>query len=205
MLRDPVSLNTERKSVPAPGITHRAYAVPHELKSHLLLELLRQGSAKSVLAFTRTKHRANRLGDLLGRQGGGWGRNRSQAQRMEALVGFKRGQFRVLVATDIAARGIDVEALDLVVNFHVPHLPEDYIHRVGRTARVAATGEAYTFVSPDEEGNLRAIERHLGKSLPRHQVPGFNYARRPAERLEVPLSERIAALRARKGEGRGAG
>jgi ATP-dependent RNA helicase RhlE len=121
---------------------------------------------------------------------------------MEALVGFKRGQFRVLVATDIAARGIDVEALDLVVNFDVPHLPEDYIHRVGRTARVAATGEAYTLVSPDEEGNLRAIERHLGKPLPRHQVPGFNYARRPAERLEIPLAERIAAIRARRGEAR---
>ena len=203
MLRDPVFLNTERKSAPAPGITHRAYPVPHELKSHLLLELLRQGSAKSVLAFTRTKHRANRLADFLAREGVACARihgNRSQAQRMEALVGFKRGQFRVLVATDIAARGIDVEALDLVVNFDVPHLPEDYIHRVGRTARVAATGEAYTLVSPDEEGGLRAIERHLGKSLPRHQVPGFNYARRPAERLEVPLAERIAAIRARKVE-----
>jgi ATP-dependent RNA helicase RhlE len=201
LLQDPVFLNIERKSAPAVGITHRAYPVPHELKSHLLLELLRQGSAKSVLAFTRTKHRANRLADFLTRQGVSCARihgNRSQAQRMEALVGFKRGQFRVLVATDIAARGIDVEALGLVVNFDVPHLPEEYIHRVGRTARAEATGEAYTFVSPDEEGDLRAIERHLGKPLPRHQVPGFDYARRPAENLEVPLAQRIAAIRTRK-------
>lgn len=157
------------------------------MKSHLLLELLRQGSAKSVLTFTRTKHRDNRPADFLARQGVSCARshgNRSQAQRMEALVGFKRGQFRVLVATDIAARGIDVEALGLVVNFDVPHLPEDYIHRVGRTARAEATGEAYSLVSPDEEGDLRTIERHLGKPLPRRRVSGFDYARRPAEKRE---------------------
>jgi ATP-dependent RNA helicase RhlE len=106
------------------------------------------------------------------------------------------------VATDIAARGIDVEALGLVVNFDVPHLPEDYIHRVGRTARLEATGDAYTFVSPEEEGSLRAIERHLGKRLPRHTVAGFDYATRSAERLEIPLAERIAAIRVRKAEER---
>ncbi|MBP1780100.1 MAG: putative ATP-dependent helicase with P-loop hydrolase domain (rhlE) [candidate division NC10 bacterium] len=173
MLANPVALNIERKSAPAVGVTHTIYPVSHDLKSHLLLELLRQGSPKSVLAFTRTKHRANRLADFLERRGVSCARihgNRSQAQRTEALAGFKRGHFRVLVATDIAARGIDVEALGLVVNFDVPHLPEDYIHRVGRTARVEATGDAYTFVSPDEEGELRAIERHIGKRLPRQQV-----------------------------------
>jgi ATP-dependent RNA helicase RhlE len=201
MLENPVALNIERKSAPAAGITHTVYPVPHELKSHLLLALLRQGTAKSVLAFTRTKHRANRLADFLERNGVSCARihgNRSQAQRTEALVGFKKGHVRVLVATDIAARGIDVEALGLVVNFDVPHLPEDYIHRVGRTARADATGDAYTFVSSDEEGELRAIERHVGKRLPRQQVVGFDYTRRPAERLEVPLAERIAAIRARK-------
>ena len=119
-------------------------------------------------------------------------------QRTEALAGFKKGRFRVLVATDIAARGFDVEELGLVVNFDVPHVPEDYIHRVGRTARAEATGDAFTFVSPEEEGELRAIERHIGKRLPRQQVAGFDYAKRPAERLEVPLAERIAAIRARK-------
>ena len=201
MLENPVALNIERKSAPAAGITQTAYPVPHELKSHLLLELLRNGAAASVLAFTRTKHRADRLADFLERHGVPCGRihgNRSQAQRTEALAGFKQGRFRVLVATDIAARGIDVEDLSLVVNFDVPHLPEDYIHRVGRTARAEARGDAYTFVSPDEEGDLRAIERHIGKRLPRRQVTGFDYTKRPAERLEVPLAERMAAIRARK-------
>ncbi len=201
LLQDPVALNVARKSAPAAGITHTVYPVPHELKSHLLVELLRQGTARSVLAFTRTKHRANRVADFLERRGIACGRihgNRSQAQRTEALVGFKKGRFRVLVATDIAARGIDVEALALVVNFDVPHLPEDYIHRVGRTARVAATGDAYTFVSPDEEAALRAIERHLGKRLPRQKVAGFDYDQRPGERLEIPLTDRIAGIRARR-------
>jgi len=205
MLEKPVALNIERKSAPATGITHTVYPVPHELKSHLLLEILRQDAARSVLAFTRTKHRANRLADFLERHGVACARihgNRSQVQRTEALAGFKRGRVRVLVATDIAARGIDVEALGLVVNFDVPHLPDDYIHRVGRTARAEATGEAYTFVSPEEEGDLRAIERHMGKALPRQKVAGFDYQKRPAERLEIPLAERIAAIRARKAEER---
>ncbi|HYL80148.1 MAG TPA: DEAD/DEAH box helicase [Candidatus Acidoferrum sp.] len=205
MLENPVALNVERKSAPAAGITHTIYPVPHELKSHLLLELLKQGAARSILAFTRTKHRANRLADFLERHGIACARihgNRSQAQRTEALAGFKKGQFRVLVATDIAARGIDVEALGLVVNFDVPHLPEDYIHRVGRTARVEATGDAFTFVSPDEEAGLRAIERHIGKRLPRQKVAGFDYEKRPAERLEIPLAERIASIRARKADER---
>ena len=205
LLEDPVALNIERPSAPAPGITHAVYPVPHELKSHLLLALLRQGAPRSVLAFTRTKHRANRLADFLERHGIACARihgNRSQAQRTDALAGFKNGRFPVLVATDIAARGIDVEALGLVVNFDAPHLPEDYIHRVGRTARVEATGEAYTFVSPDEEEGLRAIERHMGKRLPRHKVAGFDYEKRPTERLEIPLAERIAAIRAQKAEAR---
>ena len=208
LLENPVALNIERKSAPPVGITHTVYPVPHELKSHLLLALLRQGPPRSVLAFTRTKHRADRLADFLERHGIACARihgNRSQAQRTEAMAGFKKGRVPVLVATDIAARGIDVEALGLVVNFDMPHLPEDYIHRVGRTARVEATGDAYTFVSPEEEGSLRAIERHLGKRLPRHTVSGFDYSKRPAERLEVPLTQRIAAIRARKAEDRARG
>jgi ATP-dependent RNA helicase RhlE len=205
MLRDPVRLNIERKSAPATGITHAAYPVPHELKSTLFLELVRSSPSKHVLAFTRTKHRADRLADFLEKHGVTCARihgNRSQAQRTEALAGFKRGRCRVLVATDIAARGIDVEALGLVVNFDVPNLPEDYIHRVGRTGRKDATGDAYTLVSPNEEGNLRAIERAIGTRLPRQKVQGFNYTTTPTEHFEVPLAERIAAIRARKTEER---
>jgi ATP-dependent RNA helicase RhlE len=205
MLHEPAALNIERKSSPAEGITHMAYPVPHELKSKLLLELLKSKEAKSVLAFTRTKHRANRLADFLEKRGVPVGRihgSRSQAQRTEAMSGFKKGKFRVLVATDIAARGIDVEELGLVVNFDVPGLPEDYIHRVGRTARADAKGDAFTFVSPNEEGDLRGIERHIGQRIPRQKVSGFDYDSKPEEQFEVPLAERIAAIRARKAEER---
>jgi ATP-dependent RNA helicase RhlE len=128
--------------------------------------------------------------------------NRSQAQRTEALEGFKSGRYKCLVATDIVARGIDVEQLEHVVNFDVPHLPEDYIHRVGRTARAEATGDAFTLVSPEEEQDLAAIERAIGKRLPRVVVPGFDYASKPQQRFEVPIAERIAEIRARKAEER---
>ena len=106
------------------------------------------------------------------------------------------------MATDIVARGIDVEQLEHVVNFDVPHVPEDYIHRVGRTARADATGDAFTFVSPEEEQDLAAIERAIGKRLPRVVVAGFDYASKPQQRFEVPIAERIAEIRARKAEER---
>ena len=151
--------------------------------------------------FTRTKHRANRLSEALVNQGVKAERihgNRSQAQRTAALEGFKSGRFPVLVATDIAARGIDVDALGHVVNFDVPQVPEDYIHRVGRTGRAEATGEAFTLVSPDEEPLLRDIERAIGRRLPRVTVPDFDYTARPKGKLEVPLAQRIAEIRQRK-------
>jgi ATP-dependent RNA helicase RhlE len=128
--------------------------------------------------------------------------NRSQAQRTQALEGFKGGKHRVLVATDIAARGLDIEALGHVVNFDVPKVPEDYIHRVGRTARAEAVGDAFTFVAPEEEPDLQRIERALGRRLPRVLVPDFDYKAKPEARLEVPLGERIAAIRAKKAEDR---
>jgi len=205
ILRNPVSLEVERPPAPAVGVTHTVYPVAQELKSALLVALPAQPEAPSVLVFTRTKHRANRLADSLGRHGVKAERihgNRSQAQRTAALAGFKDGRFQVLVATDIAARGIDIEALSHVVNFDVPGLPEEYIHRVGRTARAEAVGDALTLVSPDEEADLRGIERAVGKRFPRTTLPGFDYTRRPAERLEIPLAERIAAIRAQKAEER---
>ncbi len=205
MLKNPATMNIERKSQPAVGITQALYPVPQDLKSHLLLELLKRGDVKSVIAFTRTKHRANRLSDFLVKHGVDAVKihgNRSQAQRTDALKGFKEGKYRVLVATDIAARGIDVEDLSHVINFDVPHVPEDYIHRVGRTARAEATGDAFTFVSAEEEGDLRAIEREIGKRLPRITVPGFDYQTKPADKFEIPIGERIAQIRARKSEER---
>ena len=203
--RNPATINLERKSAPAVGITQALYPVREALKPALFLELIRRGDLKDVIAFTRTKHRANRLAEVLERAGVSVARihgNRSQAQRTLALDGFKRGQFQVLVATDIVARGIDVEELSHVVNFDVPNVPDDYIHRVGRTARADATGDAFTFVAPEEEGDMRAIERAVGRALPRITVPGFDYAQVPAERFEVPIGERIAAIRARRAEER---
>jgi len=205
LLQSPVRIQLQRKAAPATGITQAVYPVPQELKRALLIELLERGDLKEALVFTRTKHRADRLcksllsaGIVAERIHG----NRSQPQRTAALAGFKAGKFRVLVATDIAARGIDVEALGHVVNFDVSNVPEDYIHRVGRTARAEAQGEAFTFVSPEEESDLRAIERAVGKKLPRVKVPDFDYSAKPAARLEVPIAERIAAIRARKKEDR---
>jgi ATP-dependent RNA helicase RhlE len=175
------------------------------LKNPVIVELLTRGLVQDVLVFTRTKHRANRLADHLLKHGMNAARihgNRSQAQRTEALAGFKSGKYRVLVATDIAARGIDVEALSHVVNFDVPAVPEDYIHRVGRTGRAELTGDAFTFVSPEEEGDLRAIERAVKTTLPRITLPDFDYKSRPQQKLEVPLAQRIAEIRARKAEER---
>ena len=205
MLRNPESIQLDRKPAPAVGITQAVYPVPQELKSALLIALLQRGEMQEALVFTRTKHRANRLADYLARHGIKAERihgNRSQSQRTEALAGFKSGKYRVLVATDIAARGIDVEALGHVVNFDVPKAAEDYIHRVGRTARAELTGDAFTLVSPDEEGELRGIERVVGKRLPRITLPDFDYTAKPEARFEVPLAERIAAIRAKKAEDR---
>ncbi len=205
LLRDPVRLDVERPAAPATGVRQTIYPVRQDLKAPLLVELLQRGEIGNVLVFTRTKHRADRLAKTLMRQGVACDRihgNRSQLQRTRALAGFKSGKTRVLVATDIAARGIDVEALSHVVNFDVPHVPDDYIHRVGRTARAEATGEAFTFVSPQERGELHAIERAVGKRLPRRELEGFNADAPRAEELEIPIAERITAIRAKKAEDR---
>ena len=201
LLHNPATINLERKAAPAVGITQAVYPVKQELKSALLLALLQRNLMNEALVFTRTKHRANRLWEFLDKQGIRVARihgNRSQAQRTDALAGFKSGSYRVLVATDIAARGIDVEALGHVVNFDVPLAPEDYIHRVGRTARAEAVGEAYTFVSPEEADDLRAIERAVGKALPRVTIPNFDYDAKAAAKLEIPIAERLAKHRAQR-------
>jgi ATP-dependent RNA helicase RhlE len=205
MLVEPTAIQLERKAAPAVGITQAIYPVAQELKTALLRELLTKSAMRSVLVFTRTKHRANRVTQYLTRNGipcAAIHGNRSQSQRTQALDQFRAGRIRALVATDIAARGIDVDALSHVVNFDVPGAAEDYIHRVGRTARAEAIGDAFTFVAPTEETTLRDIERALGRKLPRVTLPGFDYQARAAEKLEIPLAERIAAIRERKREER---
>jgi ATP-dependent RNA helicase RhlE len=205
MLRSPATIAVDRPTTPPVSISQALYPVPADLKSALLAQLVRSGEIRSVIAFTRTKHRANRLADYLVRNGVAAGRihgNRSQAQRTQALGRFKAGRFPVLVATDIAARGIDVDELSHVVNFDVPASPEDYVHRVGRTARAEAKGDAFMFVSPEEEADVRGIERAIGRKLPRITLAGFDYSRRPAVRLEVPFHERLARVRARRAQRR---
>jgi ATP-dependent RNA helicase RhlE len=189
MLHNADTINLERRSAPAVGITHAVYPVPQHLKAPLLVTLLKRDEIRDALVFTRTKHRADRLARHLGEHGIRVERihgNRSQSQRTAALSGFKSGRFRVLVATDIAARGIDVTALGHVINYDVPAAGEDYIHRVGRTARAELTGAAFTLVSPEEEGNLREIERTIQKRLPRVSVPDFDYQQKAPERRPEP-------------------
>jgi len=203
MLRHPVTIDVERPSTPATGITQAVYPVPQALKASLLVRLL-GGEIQDALVFTRTKHRADRLARHLVQAGVAVERihgNRSQAQRTQALGGFKSGTYRVLVATDIAARGIDVIGLGHVVNFDVPAAADDYVHRVGRTGRAEAVGTAFTLVSPEEEGSLRDIERVIGRRLPRVTVPDFDYTAQP-QSLEVPHAQRIAEIRRRKHEER---
>jgi ATP-dependent RNA helicase RhlE len=201
LLNQPARINIERQATPAKGVAQAFYPVRQKLKADLLIELLRRNEIGNVIVFTRTKHRANRLAEKIERAGIATARihgNRSQTQRTEALAGFKRGRYRVLVATDIVARGIDVEALDHVVNFDVPHTPDDYVHRVGRTARAEATGDAFTLVAPEEEDLVRTIERVMKRKIERRVIGGFDYDRRVEEQLEVPIHERVAAIRERK-------
>lgn len=184
-LRDPRLVQVGPTTVAAVGVSHLALAVPSARKPALLQELLRDELMTSVLVFTRTKHRADRLARQLSQ----WGirtavihGNRSQSQRLHSLEGFRRGDYRVLVATDIAARGIDVEGVSHVVNFDVPHEPEIYIHRVGRTARAQRRGDALTLIGPEEESDFQRVERLIGFEIPRARIPGFDY-NAPAERL----------------------
>lgn len=189
LLTNPVQIDIERPSAPATGVSQSIYPVRQDLKTSLLIELLRQEGIDNALVFTRTKRRADRLAKTLVRKGVPADRihgDRSQGQRTRALAAFKNGETQILVATDIAARGIDVEALSHVINFDVPHLPEDYIHRVGRTARAKATGEAFTFVAPQEMGDLRAIERAVGKRIERRVLEGFGDQATLAEAVDPP-------------------
>ncbi len=205
LLEDPVRLDVERVAAPATGVAQALLPVPEPLKQALLLELLRREELATALVFTRTKHRANRLAQYLEKAGVACDRihgNRSQPQRQKALADFKAGRLQVLVATDIAARGIDIDELPHVVNFDIPGQADDYIHRVGRTARAQATGDAWTFVSPADEAQVRDIERAVGRRLPRRRLEGFDYQARPDAKLEIPIGDRIAALRARKAEER---
>src|SRR3982750_2023316 len=177
-LRKPVVVQVGRRSEAASTVTHAVYPVPRERKNTLLVELLKKPEMDSVLVFTRTKHGADRVVQHLEDQGvaaTAMHADKSQGERTRALDDFKAGKIRVLVATDIAQRGLDVSGISHVINYDVPQQPEDYVHRIGRTGRAAATGDAYTFMAPDEIAMVRTIERTIGQQIPRISVPGYDF------------------------------
>jgi ATP-dependent RNA helicase RhlE len=176
-LQSPQSVEIGRRSNPAETVAQAVYEVPRHLKTALLQQLLRDPAMEMVLVFTRMKHGADRVARRLEQAGirtATLHSNRSQNQRLRALAEFKGGAVRVLVATDIAARGIDVDGISHVVNFDFPPTPEDYVHRIGRTGRANAVGDAISLVSPDEFNDLRALERFIHRTLPRKRLEGFD-------------------------------
>jgi len=165
-------------SRPAHTVSHALYPVPQHLKGALLLALLEQTDANSILVFTRTKHRAHRVAQQIARAGfdvTSLHGDRTQGQRQAALKGFKDGTHQIMVATDIAARGLDVESISHVINFDMPDTADAYIHRIGRTGRAERTGDAFTLVTPEDNDMVRTLERIMGKPLPRLTLPGFDY------------------------------
>jgi ATP-dependent RNA helicase RhlE len=165
-------------SKPARTVSHAIYPVAPHLKTKLTMALLEQMDARSILIFTRTKHRANRLMQQLDRSGYRvtvLHSNKSQNQRQAALDGFKNGTYQIMVATDIAARGIDVQSISHVINYDIPDTTDAYIHRIGRTGRAEREGDALTLVTSEDDTTVRAIEKVMGKPLPRTQLAGFDY------------------------------
>ncbi|MBI3097596.1 MAG: DEAD/DEAH box helicase [Planctomycetes bacterium] len=182
MMRNPKRIELQRVSKVPVGIRHAVYPVPQHRKLDLFLHLLRGTEMPSVLVFSRTKQGAGRLMHILERKGFKADMihaDRTQEQRIDALEAFRHGMVQILVATDIAARGIDIDDISHVINFDVPFDPDSYIHRIGRTGRKDLTGDAFTLVSPEEERGLSAIERALGHPLPRITLPDFDY-RKPS-------------------------
>ena len=183
-LRKPAVVQVGRRTQAASTVTHAVYPVARDRKSALLAELLRRGDMDSVLVFTRTKHGADRVVRNLTRAGIeslAMHADKTQAQRTEALERFKAGAVRVLVATDIPQRGLDIEGITHVINYDVPAQPEDYVHRIGRTGRALATGDAFTFMAPDEIATVRLIERVLGQPIPRISVAGYDFGTAAAD------------------------
>jgi ATP-dependent RNA helicase RhlE len=177
-LRKPIVVQVGRRSQAASTVTHAVYPVPRDRKSALLAQLLREAALDSVLVFTRTKHGADRVVRHLEREGieaTAMHADKTQPQRTKALQDFKSGKVRVLVATDIAQRGLDISDITHVVNYDVPQQAEDYVHRIGRTGRAEKEGDAFTFMSPDEIAMVRSIERVIGQPIPRISVPGFDF------------------------------
>jgi ATP-dependent RNA helicase RhlE len=187
ILKSPVTVQIDH-SRPAVTVSHALYPVPQHLKTALLMALLRHTDTESVLVFTRTKHRARRVAEQMQKAGfraAALQGNMTQNRRQAAINGFRDGSHQILVATDIAARGIDVSQISHVINYDMPDTADAYTHRIGRTGRAAKTGDAFTFVTTEDDIMIKAIERVLGEKLERRRLPGFDYkAPAPAKNTE---------------------
>jgi len=189
VMRDPVRVQIGAETAPASGITQTLYPVPEHLKKALLLKLLKETEVESALVFARTKRRTERLARQLAKSGFAAAQihgDCSQSRRVAALEGFRAGRYRVLVATDVAGRGIDVEGISHVINYDMPETVETYVHRAGRTARVEAEGQAISLVTPADEQTVRAIERATGQTLTRRRVNHFDYDVEPPSYMGRP-------------------
>ncbi|MBX3004931.1 MAG: DEAD/DEAH box helicase [Anaerolineales bacterium] len=189
-------------SAPANTVAHSLYPLPRHLKTQMLLEMLKRSDAESVLVFTRTKHRAQKVTRQLEREGfmaTALHGNRTQSQRQSALKGFRDGRYQVMVATDIAARGLDIESIKLVVNYDMPDTTDAYIHRIGRTGRAQRTGEAFTLVvNEDDRDMLRALERVMGK-IETRKLDGFDYSAKAAPEVVAANQPRVKPSAAPQG------
>ncbi len=177
-LRNPETVEIGQRRAAAETVTHALYPVASDQKEALLEELLKRTDFDQVLIFCRTKHGADRLARKLQQQGHSVAvlhSNRTQSEREKALSGFRDGRYEVMVATDIAARGLDVEQISHVINFDVPHHPEDYVHRIGRTGRAQAVGDAFTIMTGEDVAEVAAIERFIGQKIPRVKLDNFRY------------------------------
>ncbi len=195
LLHNPALIDVARRNAESELVAQRIHPVRQDRKRDLLAHLVSTGNWQQVLVFTRTKHGANRLSEQLCRGGieaTAIHGNKSQPARTKALAGFKAGTVRVLVATDIAARGLDIEELPHVVNFDMPHVPEDYVHRIGRTGRAGSVGEAISLVSFEEQPLLAAIEKLLGRRVERQVIPGFEAAAAQTSEPRAPRAPRAA-------------
>ena len=196
--RAPKTVQIGRRANPAETVTQLVYEVPQHLKMNLLMHLLQDQKLNMVLVFSRTKHGADKVARRLEQQGirtAALHANRSQNQRLRALKDFKSGAVRVLVATDIAARGIDVDGISHVVNYDFPRHPEDYVHRIGRTGRAHAVGDAISFATPEDQSMLRSLERFIGRGLVRKRAEGFDYREPATMKLHAPPGQWAEARR----------
>ncbi|EDM43863.1 RNA helicase [unidentified eubacterium SCB49] len=207
-LTNPVLVEAQRENSTAEKVKQTIYKTNKSAKTNLVIKLITEGNWEQVLIFTRTKHGANRLAEKLGKadvKSAAIHGNKSQGARTKALAGFKDGSIRVLVATDIAARGLDIPLLPHVINYELPNIPEDYVHRIGRTARAGASGDAISIVSVDEFEYVKGIEKLLGEKLNSITLEGFEQTEKLQDVLDKKAANKAQHQKSRRNNPRGGG